>query len=66
MEVIFALYGVKIALNIHTKYGEGVEYMGAVKIYSIQANSLWMVNRNDKGAFLDIKNAYLYEVTPKN
>lgn len=35
--------------------------MGAVKIYSIQANSLWMVNRNDEGAFLDIKNAYLNE-----
>lgn len=35
--------------------------MGAVKIYSIQANSLWMVNRQDKGAFLDIKDAYLNE-----
>lgn len=61
MELKFSLYGVKITLNIHIKYCEGVKYMGAVKIYSIQANSLWMVNRNDEGAFLDIKNAYLNE-----
>lgn len=29
MELKFSLYGVKITLNIHIKYCEGVEYMGA-------------------------------------
>ena len=35
--------------------------MGAVKIWSVQANSLWRVNRGDKNAFLDLKDAYLNE-----
>lgn len=38
-----------------------MDELGAVKIWSVQANSLWRVNRGDKNAFLDLKDAYLNE-----